>query len=151
MRLPHDALVLVTDGRKYVLFRNDGDAARLNLQTDRHDEQPNAKDRDLHTDAPGTQNQRFGHARPAMDETDFHQQAEDRLAKQIAKTLNARALAGQIEALAVIAPARTMGILRLHWHERLSRRIVGEITKEMVDRPTPDIEALLQGDARPPA
>jgi protein required for attachment to host cells len=44
-----------------------------------------------------------------------------------------------------------MGVLRQHWHKEAQKRIICEITKEMIDRPTPDIEALLIGAAHPPS
>jgi hypothetical protein len=37
------------------------------------------------------------------------------------------------------------------WHKETAARIVGEQVKEMTDRPIPDIEALLAGDAAPPS
>ncbi|MFN5758912.1 MAG: host attachment protein, partial [Sphingomonadaceae bacterium] len=72
MHLPHNSSVLVADGRKYLIFRNHGDAHRLDLRFQTQGEQPNLKNHELHSDAPGTQTQRWGHARPAMEETDFH-------------------------------------------------------------------------------
>jgi len=32
MQIPHNTFVLVADGRKMLFFRNEGDAAALNLQ-----------------------------------------------------------------------------------------------------------------------
>lgn len=150
MHIAHNSLILVADGRKYLVFRNHGDAALLDLRVQAQGEQPNLKDHALHSDAPGTQAQRWGHARPAMEETDFHQQNEDRLARDIATQLNKQALAGDIPSLAIIAPPKTLGVLRAHWHKILAEKIICEIPKDMIDRPTPEIEALLAGHAHPP-
>ena len=92
MPLPHNALVLVADGRKMLFFRNHGDEEQIDLRTEAHDKREDRKDRDIKTDAPGTQGQRWGDARPAMDETDFHQQEEDRWVKKTADELRQRAL-----------------------------------------------------------
>ena len=150
MHLPHNSSVLVADGRKYLIFRNHGDAHRLDLRLQTQGEQPNLKNHELHSDAPGTQTQRWGHARPAMEATDFHQQNEDRLAQDIAEQVNAHAHAGDITSLVVIAPPKTMAVLRAHWHKTVAEKIICEISKDMIDRPTPDIEALLAGHAHPP-
>lgn len=143
MQVHHNALVLVADGRKWLLFRNHGDARQVDLRVDSHEERTDRKDSDIKTDAPGTQGQRFGDGRPTMDETDFHQQEEDRFAKAIANTLNQRALAGDFDHLFVVAAPRTLGILRTAWHDEVTARIGGEIAKDMTDRTTPDIEAML--------
>ena len=54
MPLPHDALVLVADGRKMLFFRNHGDGNQIDLRTEAHDEREDRKDREIKTDAPGT-------------------------------------------------------------------------------------------------
>jgi protein required for attachment to host cells len=86
-----------------------------------------------------------------MDETDFHQQEEDRWAKDAADELNRRALENDFDALAIIAPPKTLGILRKEFHKEVERRIVMTLNKEMTDRPIPDIEELLVGEGAPPA
>ena len=53
MPLPHQALVLVTDGRKTLFFRNHGDENQIDLRTEAHDEREDAPDREMKTDAPG--------------------------------------------------------------------------------------------------
>ena len=37
MPLPHNALVLVADGRKMLFFRNQGDENQIDLRTEAHD------------------------------------------------------------------------------------------------------------------
>ncbi|HEU4704838.1 MAG TPA: host attachment family protein [Sphingomicrobium sp.] len=151
MALPNQALVLVADGRKLLFLRNHGDQNQIDLRTEAHDFRPDFKDRELKTDGPGTQGQSFGYGRPAMDETDFHQQEEDRWAKDAAEELKRRALGNDFDALVIIAPPKTLGVLRKELHKEVERRIVTTINKEMTDRPIPDIEELLVGEAAPPA
>lgn len=151
MALPHQALVLVADGRKLLFLRNHGDANQIDLRTEAHDQREDAKDSDLKTDAPGTMAQSGGYGRPAMDETDFHQQAEDEWVKDAAAELKRRALANDFDALAIIAPPKALGVLRKQLHKEVERRIVLTLNKEMTDRPIPDIEELLVGEAAPPA
>ena len=151
MALPNNALVLIVDGRKMLFLRNHGDENQIDLRTEAHDFRQDAKDRDMRTDAPGTQGQSFGYGRPAMDETDFHQLEEDRWAKDAAEELKKRALKNDFDALAIIAPPKTLGVLRKELHKEVERRIVLTLNKEMADRPIPDIEELLVGEGAPPA
>ena len=53
MQVPHNALVLVADGRKALFLRNEGDAQMPNFQVEQHREHPNPKDSDQKTDASG--------------------------------------------------------------------------------------------------
>lgn len=151
MPIPNDALVLVVDGRKSTLLRNHGDEKQIDLRTLSHEERKDAKDHELKSDAPGTTGQSGGFGRPAYEETDYHQRAEDQFAEAVADDINRRALAGEIKGLAVIAPPRTLGHLRKHWRKETQQHILIEIDKEMTDRPTPDIEALLIGHSAPPS
>lgn len=151
MQVTHNALVLVADGRKWLMFRNHGDAGQIDLRTDGHQERRDRKDSEIKTDSAGSQAQRFGDARPSMDETDFHRQEEDRFAEDLADLLKQRALSNDFDALIVVAAPRTLGVLRAQWHKEVASRIVAEIAKDMTGRPTPDIEALLAGEAHPPS
>ena len=151
MALPHRALVLVADGTKVLYLRNHGDQNLIDLRTESHDEREDRKDRELKTDSPGTNKQSMGYGRPAMDETDFHQQEEDRWVKDAAEELKRRALRNDFEALAVIAPPRALGTLRKELHKEVENRSVLTLNKEMSGRPIPDIEELLAGEAAPPA
>ena len=145
MPLANNALVLVTDGRKTLFFRNHGDSNQIDLRTEAHDERDDADfDRELKTDAPGTIGQSAGYSgRVAYEETDFKQLEEDRWAHSAAEEVNKRALANDFDALAIVAPPKTLGELRKKLHKEAERRVVCEIPKEMTGRPIPDIEALL--------
>ena len=151
MALPNQALVLVADGRKMLLFRNHGDENQIDLRTEAHDERADAKDSEYKTDAAGAGSQSFGHGRPAMEETDYHQLEEDKWVKEAAEELKRRALANDYGALAIIAPPKALGVLRKALHKEVEKRLVLTLNKEMTDRPIPDIEDLLVGEAAPPA
>lgn len=151
MALPHRALVLVADGTKVLFLRNHGDQNQIDLRTESHDARKDRKDSEIKTDAPGANKQSFGYGRPAMEETDFHQQEEDRWVKDAADELKKRALRNDFDALAVIAPPKALGVLKKCLHKEVQKRVVLTINKEMTDRPIPDIEELLIGEAAPPA
>jgi protein required for attachment to host cells len=149
MPLANNTLVLVTDGRKTLFFRNHGDENQIDLRTEDFDEREDLKDREMKTDAPGAIGQGGGYSgRVAYDETDFHQQEEDRWAVAAAEEVNRRVLKNDFEALAIVAPPKTLGLIRKKLHKEADRRVVCEIPKEMTRRPIPDIEALLVGETR---
>ena len=143
MPLPHDALVLVADGKRMLFLRNHGDENQIDLRTEAHDERKDRSNREIKTDAPGTMKQSGGYGRPSMEETDFHQQEEDRWIKEAAEELKRRVLRNDFEALAIVAPPKALGVLKKCLHKEVERRIICTINKEMSGRPIPDIEALL--------
>jgi protein required for attachment to host cells len=148
MPLPHNALVLVADGRKMLFFRNHGDENQIDLRTEAHDARKDRKDREIRTDAPGTVKQSAGYGRSTYEEADFQQQEEDRWIKDAADELKARVLRNDFEALAIVAPPKALGVLKKCLHKEVARRIVCTVNKEMSGRPVPDIEALLNGHTR---
>jgi protein required for attachment to host cells len=149
MPLPHNALVLVADGRKMLFFRNHGDENQIDLRTEAHDERQDRKDREIKADAPGTTKQSAGFGRSTYEETDFQQQEEDRWIKDAADELKKRVMRNDFEALAIVAPPKALGVLKNKLHKEVERRIVCTVNKEMSGRPVPDIEALLNGHTAP--
>jgi protein required for attachment to host cells len=149
MPLPHNALVLVADGRKMLFFRNHGDENQIDLRTESHDARQDRKERYFRTDAPGTVQQSFGYGHSTYEETDFKQQEEDRWIKDAADELKARVLRNDFDALAIVAPPKALGVLKKCLHKEVERRIIRTVNKEMSGRPVPDIEALLSSHTAP--
>lgn len=143
MQVPHNAFVLVADGRKMLFFRNEGDAAYPNLKVELAEEQSNPADRDQKTDAAGGASSPQGGAGGNMEEVDFHQQEEDRFAAQAADMLKTRALSNQFEHLIIVAPPKTLGELRKHYHKEVERRLAGELAKDLTNHPVDEIEKAL--------
>ena len=153
MPIANHALVLVTDGRKTLFFRNHGDINQIDLRTEAHDERVDQSDGEMKTDAAGSTHQSGGYGRSSYEETDFHQLEEDRWAKSAAEEVNKRALSNDFEALAIIAPPKTLGELRKQLHKEAAKRVVCEIAKEMTGHTIADIEKLIvaQTKAEEPA
>ena len=144
MPLTNNALVLVTDGRKTLFFRNEGDENQIDLRTEAHDEREEASfNRELATDAPGVEFQSAGYGHSTYEETDFKRLEECRWAHATADEVNKRALSNDFDELTIIAPPKTLGELRKKLHKEAVRRLICEIPKEMTKRPIPDIEALV--------
>jgi protein required for attachment to host cells len=143
MQVPHNAFVVVADGRKMLFLRNEGDAAFPNLQVEKKliDENPSTEAQG--SDAPGRAFSSVGDGRSAYEQTDFHQLEEDRFAAETADLLKQRALRGDFESLIIIAPPRTLGELRRHYHKEVSARLAGEIDKDLTGHTVPQIEEAL--------
>ncbi len=70
-----------------------------------------------------------------------------------AEEVNKRALNNDFDQLVIVAPPKTLGLIRKKLHKEAERRLVCEIPKEMTRRPIPDIESLVVGEtlAKSPA
>ena len=145
MRMSHDTLVLVADGRKSLFLRNEGDEEFLNLVVEDQRAHADLEDRDLKSDAPGRAMNVVGGGRSAMDEPNYHQMEEDRFAKDTAGLLSKRVERGGIEQLVVVAPPRTLGELRQHYGKAVEAKIVAEVDKDLVNHPIDQLEAVLKG------
>ena len=127
MLLPHDVTVVVTDGQKLRLFRNNGTEFHMTLT---ELPQPN-----VHGDVEGA----GPHQHTGEDNKDNRQLQDRRLDKDhqeasfeaaVARWLNQEITAGRIGPLFIIAPPRALGELRLHYGKMLQDKLVGELAKE---------------------
>jgi protein required for attachment to host cells len=143
MQVPHDSLIVVTDGKKMLFLRNEGDPEFPNLEVERKRETADAADRDQKSDSPGRSFSSIGSGRSAYQEADFHQLEEDRFAASTADLLRSRALRGEFESLIVVAPPHTLGELRRHYHKEVERRLSGELAKDLTGHPVAEIEKIL--------
>ncbi|PZQ58606.1 MAG: Host attachment protein [Sphingomonas taxi] len=143
MQVPYKSVVLVADGRKLLFLRNEGDDVHPNLKVEHAEERSNPPTREQATDAAGGASSPQGASRSSVEPTDFHQLEEDRFAADAADLLKRRALSNDYESLIVIAPPRTLGELRKHYHKEVSQRLAGELDKDLTGHPIPDIEQAL--------
>lgn len=149
MQVPHNAFVLVADGRKMLFLRNEGDAEYPNLQVekklvDKHNPADHEQKTDLAGNAMGTRTAGAQWGSGNMEETDFHQLEEDRFAAETAELLKQRALRNDFESLIIVAPPRTLGELRKHYHKEVESRLAGEIDKDLTGHTVPQIEEALR-------
>ena len=149
MPLPHNALVLVADGRKMLFFRNHGDENQIDLRTEAHDERKDRKDSDIKTDAPGTIQQSVGYGRSTYEEPDFHQQEEDRWIKDAAEELKKRVASQRFRSARDRRSAK--GARHAAQGTPQGGRAAHRLHRQQGDEraPVPDIEALLDGHTRP--
>ena len=148
MRVPHNAFVVVADGRKMLFLRNEGDADYPNLQVEKKRVDKNPADHEQASDLAGhAMSTRTAGANwtsgSNVENTDFHQLEEDRFAAETAALLNEKALRNEFESLIIVAPPKTLGELRKHYHKAVSERLAGEIDKDLTDHTVAQIEEAL--------
>lgn len=143
MQVPHGGVVVVADGAKMLFFRNEGDADFPKLEVERKREQENLSDGEMKTDGPGRAANGAGIGTSSFEETDFHQLEEDRFAAETAELLKTRALRNDFESLIIVAPPKTLGELRKHYHKEVEKRLAGEIAKDLTGHPVEEIEKII--------
>jgi protein required for attachment to host cells len=143
--IPHDALVFVGDGTRAIFFRNRGSIQKPDLVTEAVLRQPDPPTHEQGTDRPGRVYQRFGAARSAVDNTDWHRLAEERFAVEIAEALYHLAHANRFQRLVVVAPAKVLGILRKSFHKEVRERVSAEVRKEVATQSLNEIRHELSG------
>lgn len=131
MKLPHNAHVALVDGEHFTLFRNTGQMFEPKLS------QESKPALDPTNFSAGVRHQDSGRK---PDSTDLGELAHGAAATE---WLNARAIAGDIEALLIIADPKTLGEMRKHYHTELADRLVGEIDKTLTGQTTDRIEAAI--------
>lgn len=135
--------VVVCDGAKALILENVGDAMAPNLKTKEVHEQADLKTSDLGTDAPGRSISSSDGRRSAMEQTDWHDQAEQRFLADLAKRLDAAVLGGEAKSLIVVAPPRALGVLRQSFSPAVRNAVRFEIHKDYVKMPVHEIEKQL--------
>jgi protein required for attachment to host cells len=136
----HKSWVIVCDGAKALFLRNDGDAGLVNLTVVEHQSQPDEATRDLGSDRPGRVHQSHGASRSAMEETDWHEQAEAEFLKDVAKKVEKLVESREIEAMILVAPPKALGILRAELASLPEGIIRAEIDKDLVKLTVSEIE-----------
>jgi protein required for attachment to host cells len=144
MQIPHDSFVLVADGRKSLFFRNEGDGEFPNLRVEDKEVQINPAHHEQASDTAGQSMKTMDGRGGSMEEVDFHKLEEDRFAADTAAMLKERALANAFEALVVVAPPKTLGELRKHYHKAVEQRLLAEVPKDLVNVPVAEIEKILK-------
>ena len=124
MKLPHKAHVAVVDGNRFMLLQNTGQPFEPTLQLV---EQP---DLDPSNFSAGVRHQDDVGQRTGS--TDLNELAHG---AAVAAWLNAKAVAGNLSELVVMADPKTLGEMRRHYHSELEKLLVGEIDKTVTGEP----------------
>ena len=137
------AWILVCDGRRALYLRNKGDRKVLNLHVEfERDAGRTDATHELGTDQPGRQQNRVGPT-SAVEQTDFHDQAEQQFARETAEAVNGMVLDKTVRHLVVVAPPRTLAELRKTFSKQTQAVIAAEIDKDLTKHPVDRIEEAL--------
>jgi protein required for attachment to host cells len=132
VKIPHNALVALANGEKFVVMRNAGQTfePRLEHVADLDLELTNFSAGVRHQDPAGQRN----------GSTDIDELAHG---AAIADWLNGQALDGTLGEVVIAADPKTLGQIRQHCHKELESRIVGEVAKDLTNSPVEAIERAL--------
>ena len=139
--------VVVCDGAKALVLENAGDIKFPNLKTIEVFEQENLATRDLGTGAPGRSYSSVGPGRSAVEQTDWHDQAERSFLVDLTRHLDVALAEGKTKTMIMVAPPRALGMLRAAYSPALKHAIRVEVDKDFVKMPVHQIEKQLTGVA----
>lgn len=94
---------------------------------------------DGHPGGPGGPGTHAGRA-----QVDDRKKGEIDFAAEMAERLNRLAQDGRIGKLIVAAAPKTLGEIRKRYHKTLEAALIGEVSKELTNRPPQDIAAAIQ-------
>ena len=146
IRLKHDGWVVVADGSKALFLRNSGDEKFPHLEVFREEAQENPPTREQGAHKPGRMNYSGPGHRSSVADTDWHQLAEDRFAKDLAGILYRQAHRHNYKDLILVAAPAVLGEMRKELHKEVSDKVIAEIDKDLTNHPVDQIEKLILAD-----
>jgi len=132
--------VVVCDGAKALVLENTGDAKFPNLKMVKVLEQEDLATHELGADAPGRVVSSVGSIRSAVEQTDWHDQAERAFLVNLVRELEAALATGKTKSLIVVAPPRALGMLRPVYSHKVRNAVRAEVDKDLVKHPVHEIE-----------
>ena len=141
IQMPHDALVLIGDGRKALFLRNHGDEKFPDLRVERVFADVNPATHEQGTDRPGRAYASAGGGRRSgIEGTDWHDLEEHKFARDVATALEKLVRDSKIKALVIASPPRTLAELRHALHADVKKCIIAELPKDLTHHPVHEIE-----------
>lgn len=147
MRIKKGTLILTADGAKMVLYRNDGGVDDLDLTVLHQSTDENLASREAGTDTPGRTQASANERRSSYGETDWHQQAEDRFAREVAGILENKLVEESGANVVVAAAPRTLGELRKHYGRKTTEKLAAEIGKDLTNCVKEDVASVVAAHA----
>ncbi len=145
---PHKSVttwILVCDGAKGRIFVNSGPGKGLNAVNGAEYQSDHAKTGDIGSDRPGRTHERVDKARHAMEpRVDWHEFEKKEFAKGLAAILDKAAEKNTFERLVLVAPPKTLGELRACLNAQTSKRIHGEIGKDLTQMAESELRPYLE-------
>lgn len=137
--------VVVCDGGKALILENQGDEKFPNLRTHMTYEHDAPKTNEAGTDRPGRVQESATTSRSAVEQTDWHDQAEQDFLKTLAGHLDKALERGDVKSMIIVAAPRALGMIRPHYSHALKDAVSAEVSKDMVNMPVYEIEKQITG------
>lgn len=128
-KIPHNALVVVADGRGAILLRNTGSGDTITLREERRLSPQHLKD-----DGPSG-------SRP--EEQTPRQTDEATFAKQLTHKLYKMKADGEFEVLVLVADPQTLGQMRGIMHDTLKAAVLLSLPKDLTHHSSEEIAAAI--------
>lgn len=141
MLIPTNAMIAVTDGARFILYRNTGPAAAPRLERVDALEQVLPSSAELGDSAPGRSYQSMGGRRSSYETPDLHDMAEARFAAEIAARISDLVEGG--EPVLLIAAPRTLGHMRKVMPAAVRKRLLGELDADYTKNTPADLAEIL--------
>lgn len=138
--LRHGTWIAICDGQRALLLENKGDREFPKLETREVSRQENPLMHVQGSAPPGRAFSPTGARRSAIEEPDFHDQAEQDFLRRFAGKLDHSIGEHKIRALVLIAPARALGMIRPHLSAETRRILVAELDRDYVKMPLHEVE-----------
>jgi protein required for attachment to host cells len=138
MKVPAQALILVADGRKAMVLRNNGDAKFPNLKSEWVAVDQNPSTSSQGTDRPGRVN--FRDRRSSVEQTDWHAAEEMTFGKRAAQALEDIVQIAHARHVVLVAPPRTLAVLRRSLRQDTLQKVIAELPRDLVNFTIAEIE-----------
>ncbi len=133
MSLPTGTVIAIVDGKNFELYRNDGTEGEPELAS-------------MTSPQLDSSNHSGGSHRSSSGNPGGHQDEEDAHAIAAVNWLNREVLDHRIEHLVIIAPPRTLGEVRPHYHKQTEQALVQDVSKDMIGKQPSEILAALRDE-----
>ncbi|SHG78284.1 host attachment family protein [Cognatishimia maritima] len=145
-RLKEGTWVVVTDSEKALFIRNLTDHQDPNFEVLGEEAQENPSDIEQSANRPGRMHDGGPGHRSAMDDTDWHELAKERFAKDLSDILYEKAHKGAFDRLVIAASPQVLGVLRAEMHKEVTDKIIAEIPKTLTNHPMEKIEEIIKAE-----
>jgi protein required for attachment to host cells len=136
----HGNWLVICDGTKGLLIENRGDHVHPKLETRDVITSSNPLTHDQGSAKPGRAFNAIDGRRAAVEETDFHLQAERKFIRNFADQVERKVREASIPSIVLIAPARALGILRESLGPSTRHILAGALVRDYVRQPLDEIE-----------
>jgi protein required for attachment to host cells len=136
--------VLIADAARARVFETRGKGTGLTVVPDMSLDAELAPSHLLGTDRPGRSFESVGRTRHAMESSsDPHREQKRQFARRVAHAVEDRQTAGSFDRLVLVAPAVTMGDLRIALSDKVKAAVVAELVADLTHTPVSELGAHL--------